>query len=42
MDNITIWLAIFLIIVLMVVKWRLGLYGILDKAIDWIRKKGNH
>jgi len=42
MDDITIWLAIFLIIVLMMVKWRLGLYGILDKAIDWIRRKRNH
>lgn len=40
MGDITIWLAIFLIIILMTVKRRLGLYGILDKAIDWIRKKG--
>ena len=51
MDEITIndakellWtskLVILLIIVLMIFKWRLGLYGILDKAIDWIKKR-NH
>ena len=35
----TSWLAILLIIVLMIFKWRLGLYGILDKAIDWITGK---
>ena len=35
-------LAILLIIVLMIFKWRLGLYGILDKAIDWIRRKRDH
>jgi hypothetical protein len=39
----TSWLAILLIIVLMIFKWRLGLYGILEKAIDWITGKNqNH
>lgn len=34
----TSWLAILLIIVLMLFKWRLGLYGIINKALDWIMK----
>ncbi|GAF90176.1 unnamed protein product, partial [marine sediment metagenome] len=33
MEEIAVWVALFLIIVLMTVKWRLGLYGILDDAI---------
>ena len=41
MDDITTWLAVILIIGLMIAKWKLGLYGILDKAIDWIRRKRN-
>jgi len=41
MDEKTTWLAILLVIVLMIAKWRLGLYGILDKAIDWIKGRRN-
>ena len=39
MNDITVWLAIFLVIGLMIIKWRLGLYSIIDRAIDWIKKK---
>jgi len=39
MKEIAVWVALFLMIVLMTIKWRLGLYGILDKAIEWIRRK---
>ena len=35
-------LAILLIIVLMIFKWRLRLYGILNKAIDWIKKNSSN
>lgn len=39
MNNITVWLAVLLIIGLMIAKWRLGLYSILDEVKAWITKK---
>jgi len=41
MRDIITWLAIFLVILLMFFKWRIGLYGILDDAIAWIRRRKN-
>jgi hypothetical protein len=41
MNDITVLLASLLIIGLMIVKWRLGLYSIIDRAIAWIKKKRN-
>ncbi len=42
MNDITVLLATFLIIGLMIVKWKLGLYSIVYRAIAWIKKKRNH
>ena len=39
MRDITDWLGLFLVLILMTVKWRLGLWGIVDDAIAWIKKQ---
>ena len=38
MNDMTDLLAFILIISLMIVKWRLGLYSIIDRAIAWIKR----
>jgi len=42
MSAVIRWLAIVVIIVIIIVKWGLGLYGALDDAIAWIKRRFEH
>jgi len=39
MNTLNRLLAVILIIVFMIVKWGLGLYGALDDTITWIKRR---